>query len=318
MYWPTATTRLINTPAPLDDAPILHTRSSRKGNFFATLTERGLAVWDVRPTVMQAAVVRSSTSVERFGSNVDVFWAHDGRGLIVLTSTSHLLFYQLVPSSRPSYDFAGPSTPGPGEGDVVMGWELRSLGTAFVMGGCESVLPQSHSVLMTLRHPPSILSVPYPVPSELLSPPRSHFPPPPLDSASEAQIECDIWDFTSAKSWLVGDQPPIPTDMTYAKTPGLPAVYTMLAKDGRAYAVYLASHLAQAASGELQRTQLAQGPKYLGYPIHPAPVAPQGVAQRVEAVSLEDEVRGPEEVVDTALHAAINPRFGLVAVGLKR
>lgn len=35
---------------------------------------------------MQAVVLRSKTSIDRFGSNVDVFWAHDGRGLIVLVS----------------------------------------------------------------------------------------------------------------------------------------------------------------------------------------------------------------------------------------
>lgn len=35
---------------------------------------------------MQAAVLRSKASIDRFGSNVDVFWAHDGRGLIILVS----------------------------------------------------------------------------------------------------------------------------------------------------------------------------------------------------------------------------------------
>ena len=35
---------------------------------------------------MQAAVVRTPASLERWGENVDVVWAVDGRGLIILVS----------------------------------------------------------------------------------------------------------------------------------------------------------------------------------------------------------------------------------------
>ncbi|OXH27574.1 hypothetical protein J008_04717 [Cryptococcus neoformans] len=314
MYWPTATTRLVGTPYPLDKEPIAHARSSRKGNFFAVITKDGLGVWDVRPTVMQAAALRSKTSIDRFGSNVDVFWAHDGRGLIILTDTSHLLFYQLVPSSRPSYDSPGPSTPGPGEGDVVMGWELRALGTAFVMGGCESVLPQAHNIMMTLRHPPSILSVPYPAPSQLLTPPNSHFPPPPLDSATESQIECETWDLGSSRSWIVGKEPPVPTKMTAHKTPGLPMLHTMLTKDGRAYAVYQASQLIHASSSEAQRNQLSAGPKHVGIIIYPPPL---DLSKKMEVLDIRNVKASEDAVEDKAVEICINFRFSLVAVGLE-
>ncbi|ODN94637.1 hypothetical protein L198_04776 [Cryptococcus wingfieldii CBS 7118] len=300
MYWPTATTRLVSTPIPLH-SPLSHAEPNRKGNFFATLTADSLAVWDVRPTVMQAAVVRSKSSINRFGSNSDVFWTHDGRGLIITANSHHLLFYHLVPSSRPSYDFAGPSTPGPGEGDVVMGWQLTYLGTAFVMGGCQSILCQSHNLLITLRHPPSILSVPWPVPSQLLTPPNSHFPPPPLDAATEAQIECDVWDLSAGKEWLVGEKPAVPTKMTSMKTHGMPVVHTMLSADGRGYVVYLASHLLQACTSDAQRTQLLTGPKYVGSLIHPVP-------QKIEPL---------EGDMDKAMEVALNSRFGLVAIGLE-
>lgn len=40
---------------------------------------------------MQAAALRSKTSIDRFGSNVDVFWAHDGRGLIILVSKDGII-----------------------------------------------------------------------------------------------------------------------------------------------------------------------------------------------------------------------------------
>nr|XP_019045052.1 hypothetical protein I302_06968 [Kwoniella bestiolae CBS 10118]OCF23982.1 hypothetical protein I302_06968 [Kwoniella bestiolae CBS 10118] len=325
MYWPTATTRLVNTPSPLDGKPILRVKSSRKGNFFASLTENGLGVWDVRPTVLQAAVIRSSGSIERFGVNVDVYWAHDGRGLIILTNTSHLLFYQLVPSSRPSYDSPGPSTPGPGEGDVVMGWDLRSLGTAFIMGRCESLVIQPHNVLLLLQHPPSILSVPYPIPSQLLSPPGSHFPPPPLDGDSEAQVDCNIWDLQNAKDWIVPSGPggrggiPLPQEITTHRTPGLPTLYTLLNDDGRLYVMYQASQLAQISNSESQRSQLLSGPRYLGVKIHyPNVQGPQDIVRRTEALGFMENSSGedPEDVEDYAEQVAVNPRFGLIAVGL--
>ncbi|WVQ90764.1 hypothetical protein IAS59_004548 [Cryptococcus gattii] len=303
MYWPTATTRLVGTPYPLDKEPITHARSSRKGNFFAIVTKDGLGIWDVRPTVMQAAVLRSKASIDRFGSNVDVFWAHDGRGLIILTDTSHLLFYQLVPSSRPSYDSPGPSTPGPGEGDVVMGWELRALGTAFVMGGCEYVLPQTHNIIMALRHPPSILSVPYPVPSQLLTPPNSHFPPPPLDAATESQVECETWDLGNSRSWIIGREPPVPTKMTAHKTPALPMLHIMLTKDGRAYAVYQASQLIHFSNNEVQRSQLSAGPKYLGIIIHPPLV---DLSKKMEMLDIENVKTSGDDVEDKAVEICIN------------
>ncbi|WVF67677.1 hypothetical protein IAT40_002436 [Kwoniella sp. CBS 6097] len=318
MYWPTATTRLVNTPSPIDSEAIIRVKSSRKGNFFASLTSSGLGVWDVRPTVLQAAMVRSAASIERFGVNVDVFWAYDGRGMIVQTVTHHLLFYQLVPTSRPSYDFPGPSTPGPGEGDVVMGWDLRSLGTAFIMGGCESLVAQPHNLLILLRHPPSILSVPYPVPSQLLSPPGSHFPPPPLDGDSETQTDCETWDLTQAREWMIGgNDPPVPGELTANRTPGLPVVHTLINQDGRLYAMYQSSQLAQMAPSEAQRAQLQAGPRYVGRTLHPPP-KPQDMTRRIEALGLmEDRDEGEmEDVEDWAEQVAVNPRFGLVAVGL--
>lgn len=175
--------------------------------------------------MVQAAIVRSEKSVERWGENVDVIWANDGRGLIVLvrppfpyptdpfqtgaddqTSTSHLLFYQLHPTPTPVYDHPPfttfPQGGGAGEGDRLLGWELRALGSAFIMGGCTSLHAQPHNLLITLRHPPSILTVPYPIPAHLLSAPGSHFPPPPLDGDGEDQVECDIWDMLKAKDWM--------------------------------------------------------------------------------------------------------------------
>ena len=175
-----------------------------------------------KPTVMQAAVVRTPASLERWGENVDVVWAVDGRGLIILvrltrqsrnngqfiqTSTSHILFYQLRSTSKPSY--GNPPTSifppggGPGEGDILMGWKLASAGVAFVMGGCSSILPLPHTLILTLRHPPCVLTVTYPIPSHLLATPGSHFPPTPLDGNGGDQVDSDVWDLSKGRDWMV-------------------------------------------------------------------------------------------------------------------
>lgn len=83
-----------------------------------------------------------------------------------------------------------------------MAYELKSQGVAFVMGQCQSILAQPHNLLLTLQHPPAILSVPYPLPPQLLTKPGSHFPPLPLDGETEEQIECDLWDLTRGREWL--------------------------------------------------------------------------------------------------------------------
>ena len=84
-----------------------------------------------------------------------------------------------------------------------MGWSLVYLGVAFVMGTCTTVLAQSHSLMVCLRNPPSILTVPYPLPPALLTRPGSHFPPPPLDGEGEEQVDVEVWDMTKAKDWMV-------------------------------------------------------------------------------------------------------------------
>ncbi|WVO14603.1 hypothetical protein L204_102239 [Cryptococcus depauperatus] len=310
MYWPTSTTRLVNSQYPLNDggAPIKQARSSRKGVFFAVLTKNGLGVWDARPTVMQAAALRSKASLERFGNNIDVYWAHDGRGLMVLANTSHILFYQLVPTSHPVYDDTALTTPGPGEGDVIMGWNLRSIGVAFVMGGCEFILPQTSHLLITLRHPPSILEVPWPVPSHLVTPPGSHFPPPPLDGASEAQVECKSFDLSNAQ-WIRGE---IPSKLYSHRTPGLPALHIMVTSKGRVFAVYRNSHLVRLLASESPKQELENGREFIEEVIHPLPVSAQNCGSTSDLQTADSK-----RLLDKAVEAVINLRFGFVAVGLE-
>ena len=164
-------------------------------------------------------------------------------------------------TSHPAYDIPSSSTfptgGGPGEGDVLMGWTLRPLGAAFVMGGCTSISPQNHSLMLGMRHPPSVLVVPWPIPPQLISPPGSHFPPAPLDGDGQEQAECEHWDFSKAHDWMLSqsklhstaigsplDTPPFPIAISISRTQGLPTLHTLLTSDGRVYAMYLTSQVA--------------------------------------------------------------------------
>ncbi|ORY32121.1 RIC1-domain-containing protein [Naematelia encephala] len=308
MYWPTATSRVLSIPSPLDDAELLCVRPSRKGNFFACLSRAGIGIWDVRPTVMHAAVIRTERSVERWGENVDVFWATDGRGLIVLTTTSHLVLYTLQPTPNPAYDTppAQPATysAGPGEGGVLSGWALRPAGVAFVMGGCTSVLPLPHSLLLGLRHPPGLLEVPWPLPQTLVGGKTGNqYPPAPLDGA-----DGQLWDM--ANTWM---KPSPPLKLSVTRTQGLPAMYTMLTTDGRVWGMYTSVQAGQYQPGSSRTTS-----RFVGQAIYPPSRAHQGSSGN-EVLGLVD---APDEVLENledemrAVDFAVNTRMGLVAVGL--
>lgn len=48
MYWPTAAPKVISATDPVDTKVVKTVRPSRRGNFFASITNDTLAVWDVR------------------------------------------------------------------------------------------------------------------------------------------------------------------------------------------------------------------------------------------------------------------------------
>lgn len=158
--------------------------------------------------------------------------------------------YQLQPTSQPSYDHPITShfspTGGAGEADTLMGWTIKSLGVAFIMGGCESMSAQAHSLSFTLRHPPAILTVPCPIPLQLLAPPGSHFPPPPMDGDGEDQVECEVLDMNELKGWMrshgesAEGQIPVPRYFGVHRAQGTPAVHVMIMEDGRVWGMYLA------------------------------------------------------------------------------
>lgn len=125
-----------------------------------------------------------------------------------------------------------------------MGWTLKPLGSAFIMGTCQTLCAQSHSLLIGIRNPPALLTVPWPVPGHLLAPSDTHFPPPPLDGDGPEQADCEIWDLTQGRDWAgwAGD-PPAPRYIGVSKTPGMAAMYTMLTDDGRVWGMHAATRI---------------------------------------------------------------------------
>ncbi|EIW68335.1 hypothetical protein M231_00343 [Tremella mesenterica] len=328
MYWPTTVSRQLSIPWPTNEETIRRLRSNKKGNFFAILTETTLSVWDVRPTVLQLASIRTPKNVSRWGNNDDVFWSHDGRGIIVLTSNSHLLFYTLVPSNLPAYTLrTDPSFPpgdGPGEGDPLMGWQLDYRGAAFAMGSCTSLLVQTHNLMLCLRHPPAILTVPYPLPQEMLSL-ESDVPPVPLDGGEGKDVQ--IWEFEGSGEWMrmVENSLPIPRDLHVSKVQGMQTMWIMTTTEGRVYALhrpYSRSTPFATPHNEDRHGSKSSATRFAGRLLYPSPrpssetsnpshsIAALGL---LHASDMDAEVEVTPE--NKALEVASNGRYGLIAVG---
>lgn len=225
-----------------------------------------------------------------------------------------------------------------------MGWTLRSLGAAFIMGHPQSLFAQSHSLLITLKSPPSILTVPYPIPSQLIAPPNSHFPPPPLDGDGPAQEECEIWDLAKAKEWMqCQGAPPVPLSIKLSRTPGTPVLYTMVMDDGRVWGMHTVTRKAVGSiprdatilgltvqstpiSSPLNTLPLSPAAshsqplssKFTGVAIYPPQPRKDPAASGLQALGLyEKDAEAAQSTadLDKAVTAAVNGKFGLVAVG---
>lgn len=103
---------------------------SRSGHIFATITESSIALWQTRvcsnsgvgsceivltgaqPTAVVAAIVRSTSSLSTYGSNVALLMHPDSTILVVQTSGGYLLTYSVAldPSTRVYQQHFDPST----------------------------------------------------------------------------------------------------------------------------------------------------------------------------------------------------------------
>lgn len=85
----------ISVPGSARDEEILAAKVSRGGSVFATITRSQLTVWQTKPAVALASVIRSPQSMESYGSSTALLLRPDGLIIVVQTSLGYLITYSL-------------------------------------------------------------------------------------------------------------------------------------------------------------------------------------------------------------------------------
>ncbi|KAH7095982.1 RIC1-domain-containing protein [Paraphoma chrysanthemicola] len=75
---------------------IIAVRVTRSGHTFATLTRTTLTIWQTKPTVVLASVLRSEQSVKTYGPNSDILLRPDSQIFVVQTTLGFLITYSLA------------------------------------------------------------------------------------------------------------------------------------------------------------------------------------------------------------------------------
>ncbi|OAK98731.1 RIC1-domain-containing protein [Phaeosphaeriaceae sp. SRC1lsM3a] len=75
---------------------IIAIRVTRSGHMFATLTRSTLTIWQTKPTVVLASVLRSAQSIKTYGPNTDVLLRPDSQIFVVQTTLGFLITYSLA------------------------------------------------------------------------------------------------------------------------------------------------------------------------------------------------------------------------------
>ncbi|KAM0322826.1 hypothetical protein ACHAQA_009167 [Verticillium albo-atrum] len=239
---------------PLKD-PILALRTSRSGLLFTVITATSMTVWQTKPTAILAVVVRSRSSLETYGENVDLLMRPDSAILVVHTTLGYLITYSLATDSEahvykpyfPSYaniqrrrqTHAGPggSAPdqflwGPGEGGGVRDVSVRFRMVIKVDAGIESALALDDELVVATQKPSAVQCIRWT----------------PDTSGSQTRTE-----MVSRMGWL--DKKVTITEMTHDRPMNLS---TWITSDGKAHAVQRVQ-ARQLASGETDPKKLFKG-----------------------------------------------------------
>ncbi|KAF1841007.1 RIC1-domain-containing protein [Cucurbitaria berberidis CBS 394.84] len=75
---------------------IISLRVTRSGHMFATLTRSTLTIWQTKPTVVLASVLRSEHSLKTYGPNTDILLRPDSQIFVVQTTLGFLITYSLA------------------------------------------------------------------------------------------------------------------------------------------------------------------------------------------------------------------------------
>ncbi|ATY62405.1 DUF1339 domain [Cordyceps militaris] len=265
---------------PLHD-PVLALRVSRSGNMFAVITATSITLWQTKPTVVLAVVVRSQSSLQLYGRNVDLLLRPDSAILVVRTSEGYLITYSIATDGEsrvykshfPNYhnvqrrrqSLVGPQTGlrpeqylwGPGEGTGVLDVSVRFRMVIKVDAGIESALALDDELIVATTKPAAVQCIRWT----------------PDSTGNQTRTE-----ILSRMGWI--EKKACITEMTYDRPMNL---FTWITSDGRVYAVQ-----------RHKSTPQDDDPKKLfkGHCFHT-----------------------PEGGRGHAVHAVINARFSLIAVG---
>ncbi|KAK5137402.1 hypothetical protein LTR08_008980 [Meristemomyces frigidus] len=88
--------------AQLLDKHILAAKVSRSGSIFVTITRSTVTVWQTKPTVALAAVVRSAQSIQTYGPSTALLMRPDGAIVVVQTTLGYLITYTLATDPQAS------------------------------------------------------------------------------------------------------------------------------------------------------------------------------------------------------------------------
>ncbi|KAK3487296.1 RIC1-domain-containing protein [Neurospora crassa] len=215
--------------------PILALRVARAGHLFAVITSTSMTIWQTKPTVVLAVVVRSEASLKSYGTNTSLMLRPDAAIFVVRTSLGYLITYSLATDAdsrvyKPHFSShtnvqkrrqthaGGPGAIapdqilwGPGEGLGVRDVSVRFRMVIKVDAGIESALALDDELVVATRKPAAVQCIRWT----------------PDSSGSQTSTE-----LLSRMGWV--DKKVMVREMTHDRRMNLS---TWVTSDGKAYAV---------------------------------------------------------------------------------
>ncbi|KAI1175411.1 DUF1339 domain protein [Nemania sp. FL0916] len=263
--------------------PIVALKVSRTGHLFAAITASTLTIWQTKPTVIIAIVVRSDSSMRAYGPSVDLLIRPDSAIFVLQTDSDYLITYSLAtdPDARvykPHFvdhtniqrrrqsHFGGPgnSAPdqillGPGEGTGVRDLSVRFRRTIKVDAGIRCALALDEELVVATKKPATVQCIRW------------------TPDGAASQISTEI---ISRMGWL--DKKASIRHMTHDRPMNLS---TWVTNDGQAFAVQRILPTQPASDTDAKKL-------FKGYCFHT-----------------------PQDPEHHAIRAVVNARFSLIAVG---
>ncbi|KAK0612931.1 RIC1-domain-containing protein [Bombardia bombarda] len=265
--------------------PILALRVARSGHIFAAITSTSMTIWQTKPTVVLAVVMRSEASLTSYGTNTGLLLRPDAAIFVVHTSLGYLITYSLATDAdsrvyKPHFtnhnnvqkrrqSHGGGLAPdqilwGPGEGSGARDVSVRFRMVIKVDAGIESALALDDELVVATRKPAAVQCIRW------------------TPDSSGTQTTTEL---LSRMGWV--DKKVTVKEMTHDRPMNLS---TWVTSDGKAYAV---QRIAGDGGNSLQDGETPDPKKlFRGYCFHV-----------------------PQTEQEHAIRCVINARFSLITVG---